>query len=198
MFLRKFFISIMLLASVAAMSLAQGTTSLALSETMGKFLDACLTANQGMARKDADMTQKAIDALTSLNMASLSESRLAPVDGSDMLPLDGHLVYDAHYLDSLIVCQFETGVVKVNPAMLLRGDDMPDICYANKVLRPHGKVTFQCKGSGTKELVVVAEGNAEVSMMVDDEKNDIHIAGAKSHGVGTAYARWKMPRFSTF
>lgn len=58
MFLRKFFISIMLLASVAAMSLAQGTTSLALSETMGKFLDACLTANQGMARKDADMTQK--------------------------------------------------------------------------------------------------------------------------------------------
>ena len=198
MFLRKFFISIMLLASVAAMSLAQGTASLALSETMGKFLDACLPANPGMARKDADMTPKAIDALTSLNMASLSESRLAPVDGSDMLPLDGHLVYDAHYLDSLIVCQFETGVVKVNPAMLLRGDDMPDICYANKVLRPHGKVTFQCKGSGTKELVVVAEGNAEVSMMVDDEKNDIHIAGAKSHGVGTAYARWKMPRFSTF
>ena len=46
--------------------------------------------------------------------------------------------------------------------------------------------------------MVVAEANAEVSMMVDDEKNDIHIAGAKSHGVGTAYARWKMPRFSTF
>lgn len=68
----------MLLASVAAMSLAQGTTSLALSETMGKFLDACMTANQGTARKDADMTQKAIDTLTSLNMASLSESRLAP------------------------------------------------------------------------------------------------------------------------
>ena len=61
MFLRKFFISIMLLASVAAMSLAQGTTSLALSETMGKFLDACLTANQGKARKDAHMTQKVID-----------------------------------------------------------------------------------------------------------------------------------------
>ena len=84
----------MLLASVAAMSLAQGTTSLALSETMGKFLDACLTANQGMARKDADMTQKAIDALTSLNMASLSESRLAPVDGYDLLPIDVLFVLD--------------------------------------------------------------------------------------------------------
>ena len=165
---------------------------------MGKCLDACLTANQGMARKDADMTQKAIDALTSLNMASLSESRLAPVDGSDLLPLDGHLVYDAHYLDSLIVCQFEAGVVKVNPAMLLRGDDMPDICYANKVIKPHGKVTFQCKGSGAKELVVVAERNADISLEVDDEKNGIHVLGSHSHGVGTAYAQWKMPRFSTF
>lgn len=165
---------------------------------MGKFLDACVTANEGMAKKDADLTQKAIDTLTSLNMASLSESRLVPIDSSDLLPLDGHLVYDAHYLDSLIVCQFETGVVKVNPTMLLRGDDMPDICFANKAIKPHGKVSFQCKGSGKKELVVVAEHNANISVKVDDEKNDIHIMGTRIHGTGTACAQWKMQRFSTF
>ena len=186
----------MLLAGAATASLAQTSTDL--SEPMGKFLKACLTANKGMAQKDADITQKAIDALTSLNMASLSENRLVPIDGSDLLSLDGHLVYDAHYLDSLIVCQFETGVVKLNPAMLLRGDDMPDICYANKAIRPHGKVTFRCKGSGMKELVVVAEGNADISLKVDDDKNDIHVEGFKGHGTGTACAQWKMPRFSTF
>lgn len=186
----------MLLASAYTISFAQ--TPLTLSDAMGKFLDACLVANEGTARKDADMTQKAIDTLTSLNMASLSESRLSPVDGSDLLPLDGHLVYDAHYLDSLIVCQFEAGVVKVNPAMLLRGDDMPDICYANKAIKPHGKATFLCKGSGAKEVVVVAERNADISLKVDDEKNGIHVSGSQSHGMGTACAQWKMPRFSTF
>lgn len=165
---------------------------------MGKFLNACLTANKGTAQKDADLTQTAIDALTRLNMASLSESRLVPVDGSDLLPLDGHLVYDAHYLDSLIVCQFETGVVKLNPAMLLRGDDMPDICYANKAIKPHGKVTFLCKGSGAKEIVVVAEHDADISLKVDDEKNGVHASGSQDHGTGTACAVWKMPRFSTF
>lgn len=188
----------LLLTSAAIISFAQAPTSPSLSDAMGKFLNACLTANQGTAQKDADKTQQAIDALTSLNMASLSESRLAPVDGSDLLPLDGHLVYDAHYLDSLIVCQFETGVVNLNPAMLLRGDDMPDVCYANKVMKPHGKVTFRCKGSGAKELVVVAEHNADISVKVDDEKNDIHLAASQRHGAGTACAQWKMPRFSTF
>lgn len=165
---------------------------------MGKFLNACLAANKGTTQKDANLTQKAIDALTSLNMASFSESRLVPVDGSDLLPLDGHLVYDAHYLDSLIVCQFETGVVKLNPAMLLRGDDMPDICYANKAIKPHGKVTFQCKGSGAKEIVVVAEHDADISLKVDDEKNGVHASGSQDHGAGTTCAQWKMPRFSTF
>lgn len=38
----------------------------------------------------------------------------------------------------------------------------------------------------------------DISLEVDDEKNGIHVLGSHSHGVGTAYAQWKMPRFSTF
>ena len=70
--------------------------------------------------------------------------------------------------------------------------------YIHQAIAAKGKCVYQAKGSGAKELFVVAENGGTINLVVKNPKNKVEVKDASSAGKPSAEVTWSMPRFSDY
>ncbi len=183
----------MILFAVAIDAGAQDTM---LSAPMLKFAAACVNADRGVRARDAVVVQGSIDTLMNMPLTLLQAPRFTVAEGSDTVSLANHLLFTPEFLDSLLLSNFSFDAVAVNPPVVLRSDDMPDVGYANIAIAAGGKATFGYKGSGNRQLVVIPEGGTSLKVSLHDATNGIDTASQVKDGVAAIV--WIMRRFSKY
>lgn len=116
--------------------------------------------------------------------------RFSVTDGSNEVGLNKHLLYRPEFIDSLIVYDISFANNYIEKPLLLRASY--DCKLVHRALAPHSKGTYSSKGSGKRELLVVAENGGIVNLYVNDEKTasmyQIHLLKEKPP-LGSA-GRW--------
>lgn len=171
-------------------------STVSMSRPMLKFANACLLADEGVSTRNSAKVQTSVDSLMDMKLSQLRSPRFHLEAAADTVALKNHLVFNAEFLDSLMLSGFAFDDVRMTPPELLRDDDMPDVGYTNVALSPKGSATFVYKGSGNRELLVIPETGAPLNVILNDDTNNVHQTTAVSDG--KAYLSWKMPRFSSY
>ena len=197
---------IALLCSATGTRAQQGT----LSPKMALFKEYCMNVRNGMEGKDTDVLQNCLKGFSRQEYLQTGGDftykgqtiALAPYDNftaSDSAsygkPLGNHLRFDPFYVDTLLASGLQP--VEVETPALLRSDNY-DCKYIHRVITAKGKCKYKSKGSGNKELFVVAENGGAVNLTVRDPKNKVEVKDKSPKGKPSAQAIWKMPRFSQY
>lgn len=181
-----------------------------LSAKMELFKDYCLRIRDGVASKNLDELADCLKeynadeynssgglfvykgekiSLTAFDRFSLVES-LSPGD----IPLGQHLQFEPSYVDTLVAMDLQP--VELEEASLLRSDF--DCRYAQRAIAAHSKCTYRSKGSGPKELFVVAEAGGMINLTVSDVKNNQVLKDVSSEGKPSAQVCWEMKNFGEY
>lgn len=174
----------------------QSNIAATLSGTMLRFANACILADEGVCMRNSDKVQASVDSLMDIKLAVLKSPRFHCEEKADTVSLANHIVFNAEFLDSLLLSGFAFNDVRISPPELLRDDDMPDVGYKNVALSPNGSATFVYKGSGNRELLVIPERGVPLNVTLNDETNNVHQTTSVSNG--KAYLAWNMPKFSSY
>ena len=110
--------------------------------------------------------------------------------------LNKHLLYRPEFIDSLIVYDISFANNYIEKPLLLRASY--DCKLVHRALAPHSKGTYSSKGSGKRELLVVAENGGTVNLYVNDEKNGIHVSDTSPQGKAAAWVCWEMDSFGIY
>ena len=120
-------------------------------------------------------------------------------EGTEMTPYAlgmHHLLYRPEFIDSLIVYDISFANNYIEKPLLLRASY--DCKLVHRALAPHSKGTYSSKGSGKRELLVVAENGGTVNLYVNDEKNGIHVSDTSPQGKAAAWVCWEMDSFGIY
>ena len=121
--------------------------------------------------------------------------RFYKVDTLASVPMGNHLKFDPAYVDTLLATDLQP--VALEEPTLLRSDGY-DCMYIHQAIAAKGKCVYQAKGSGAKELFVVAENGGTINLVVKNPKNKVEVKDASSAGKPSAEVTWSMPRFSDY
>ena len=200
-------LSIIALFCCATGTRAQQST---LSPKMALFKEYCMNVRNGMERQDTTALQHCLAGFsrqeylqTGGNFTYKGQTiALAPYDNftasdpaSTGQPLSNHLKFDPFYVDTLLASGLQ--LVDIETPAPLRSDNY-DCKYIHQVIAAKGKCKYKSKGSGNKELFVVAENGGAINLTVRDPKNKVEVKDKSPNGKPSAEAIWKMPRFSQY
>lgn len=194
--------SILFLHIFAGISVAQESV---LSKQMAIYRDFCLKVREGVELKDVQILKECIaewngDASTVTFQGQTVQltdfDRFYVMDDSDETTLEGHLLYRPEFVDSLIVYDINLANHYIEKPLTMRTSY--DCKFVHRALAPRGKGVYSSKGSGNRELLVVAENGGAVNLYVSDERNNIQRSDASSQGKTAAWVCWEMDRFGTY
>lgn len=181
----------MLAWGLAVMSFAQRP---ALSKELADFRDASLKLRESVARKDAEGVNAAVSAYAGLRLTSFD--RFKVVDGSQEVPLEGHLVFTPEFADSLLINDLDLAATTIDEAHQLR--DFYDCKLVNRAIAPGGKVVYETRGAGRQELLVIAEEGGMLNLYVDGGPDGVKVQDASATGKPVAWVVWKMARLGAY
>lgn len=181
----------------------------ALSPKMELFKEYCLNVRNAVAGHDLDTLE---DCLKEFNqktyMASGGDfvyrgetialtpfSHFYPVDTLAAAPLESHLKFDPAYIDTLLATDLQP--IALQSPTLLRSSSY-DCMYTHQAIKAHGRCVYRSKGSGPKELFVVAENGGLVNLTVRDKKNQTETKDETPTGKPAAEVTWNMARFGEY
>ena len=156
-----------------------------LSKKMATYRNFCLKVREGVELKNQNDTVRITDF-----------DRFSVTDGSNEVGLNKHLLYRPEFIDSLIVYDISFANNYIEKPLLLRASY--DCKLVHRALAPHSKGTYSSKGSGKRELLVVAENGGTVNLYVNDEKNGIHVSDTSPQGKAAAWVCWEMDSFGIY
>lgn len=180
-----------------------------LSPKMELFKEYCLKVREGIGSQDIatledclkEFNQKAYNATggnfvyNGQTIALTKYDRFYKVDTLASVPMGNHLKFDPAYVDTLLATDLQP--VALEEPTLLRSDGY-DCMYIHQAIAAKGKCVYQAKGSGAKELFVVAENGGTINLVVKNPKNKVEVKDASSAGKPSAEVTWSMPRFSDY
>lgn len=200
--MKKLLMSILFLHFFVGISFAQESV---LSKKMTTYRDFCLKVREGVEKKDVQILKECIAEWMGKNntiifqndtIQILDYDRFYTIDGSAEADLKGHLQYYPEFVDSLIVYDISLANNYIERPLSLRGSY--DCKLIHRALTPHSKAVYSSKGSGKRELLVVAENGGTVNLYVSDEKNGIKVSDASPTGKAAAWVCWNMDRFGSY
>lgn len=145
-------------------------------ETIQSAIDACIMLAHAAETKDEDALRKAKEAMEECQLAPFDSLR--QVDKTEDLSLDGHLVFNVAFADSLV--QGEDSYNKadiINKAGAHRGQiDNGQIMTKTILIKANGKSTYKFSSHDRQELAVVAEPGGLITTRVHavNEKKGIN------------------------
>ena len=180
-----------------------------LSPKMELFKEYCLKVREGIGSQDIatledclkEFNQKTYNATggnfvyNGQTIALTKYDRFYKVDTLASVPMGNHLKFDPAYVDTLLATDLQP--VALEEPTLLRSDGY-DCMYIHQAIAAKGKCVYQAKGSGAKELFVVAENGGTINLVVKNPKNKVEVKDASSAGKPLAEVTWSMPRFSDY
>lgn len=180
-----------------------------LSPKMELFKEYCLKVREGIGSQDIatledclkEFNQKTYNATggnfvyNGQTIALTKYDRFYKVDTLASVPMGNHLKFDPAYVDTLLATDLQP--VALEEPTLLRSDGY-DCMYIHQAIAAKGKCVYQAKGSGAKELFVVAENGGTINLVVKNPKNKVEVKDASSAGKPSAEVTWSMPRFSDY
>lgn len=166
-----------------------------LSKEMETFLNVCLKLREGIEKRNVNTLNECISAFNELELAEFD--RFKSVDNSGEVPIEGHLLFRPDYVDSLLIYDMNLAAIRIDAPTLLRAAPF-DCKLTHRALAPHSKGVYSTKGSGERELLVVAENGGRINLFVSDETNHIQIEDTAPNGKEAAWVSWKMNRFGTY
>lgn len=168
-----------------------------LSVKLQRFAQACINADHGLSTSNADIVQQAIDSMVALKVGKFEPPRFVYASG-DTASLQGHVVFDALSLDSVLMNDMSGrfSTIDVSRLQNLRGDGA-DILYSNFAIKPSSSAIFHGRSSGKKELFIYAEEGTELEVVVRDERNGVESRAKPLPNGGYSFS-WDMKRLSTF
>lgn len=180
-----------------------------LSPKMELFKEYCLKVREGIGSQDIatledclkEFNQKTYNATggnfvyNGQTIALTKYDRFYKVDTLASVPMGNHLKFDPAYVDTLLATDLQP--VALEEPTLLRSDGY-DCMYIHQAIAAKGKCVYQAKGSGAKELFVVAENGGTINLVVKNPKNKVEVKDASSAGKPSAEVTWIMPRFSDY
>ena len=181
-----------------------------LSPKMALFKEYCLKVRNGVEQQDITALE---DCLKEFNQQEYQQTAgnftykgqtiaLAPYDRFNVVdsasasrPLGSHLRFDPAYVDTLLATDLQP--IELDTPPLLRSDSY-DCKYTHQVIAAKSKCMYNSKGSGAKELFVVAENGGAVNLTVRNKKNNVEVKDESPQGKPAAEVTWNMPRFSQY
>ncbi|WP_251967460.1 hypothetical protein NEE14_014980 [Parabacteroides sp. AD58] len=201
---------ICLLFCLCNLSVWLGAQTAPLSAKMELFKDYCLRIRYGVASKNLD---ELVDCLKEYNAEEYNSSGglfvykgekigLTAFDRFSLLkdlspgdiPLGQHLQFEPSYVDTLVSMDLQP--VELEEASLLRSEF--DCRYTQRAIAAHSKCTYCTKGSGPKELFVVAEADGMINLTVNDVRNNQVLKDVSSGGKPSAQVCWEMKNFGEY
>ena len=176
-----------------------------LSKKMATYRNFCLKVREGVELKNVQTLKECIAEWTGdINTIIYQNDtvritdfdRFSVTDGSNEVGLNKHLLYRPEFIDSLIVYDIGFANNYIEKPLLLRASY--DCKLVHRALAPHSKGTYSSKGSGKRELLVVAENGGIVNLYVNDEKNGIHVSDTSPQGKAAAWVCWEMDSFGIY
>lgn len=161
---------------------------------MATYRNFCLKVREGVELKNVQTLKECIAEWTGdINTIIYQNDtvritdfdRFSVTDGSNEVGLNKHLLYRPEFIDSLIVYDISFANNYIEKPLLLRASY--DCKLVHRALAPHSKGTYSSKGSGKRELLVVAENGGIVNLYVNDEKRHPcirYISSRKSRRLG--------------
>ena len=157
-----------------------------LSPKMELFKEYCLKVREGIGSQDIatledclkEFNQKAYNATggnfvyNGQTIALTKYDRFYKVDTLASVPMGNHLKFDPAYVDTLLATDLQP--VALEEPTLLRSDGY-DCMYIHQAIAAKGKCVYQAKGSGAKELFVVAENGGTINLVVKNPKNKVEV-----------------------
>lgn len=204
----KTFFTLCIIALCACPACMRAQTT-RLSPKMELFKEYCLKVREGVGSQDIaaledclkEFNQKTYQATggnfvyNGQTIALMKYDRFYDVDTQASVPMDGHLKFDPAYVDTLLATDLQP--IALEGPTLLRSDGY-DCKYIHRAIAAGGKCVYKSKGSGPKELFVVAENGGTVNLTVKDPKNKVEVKDVSPSGKPSAEVVWSMPRFSDY
>ena len=180
-----------------------------LSPKMELFKEYCLKVREGIGNQDISALENCLKEFNQKvyqttggnfvyngqTIALTKYDRFYKVDTLASVPMGNHLKFDPAYVDTLLATDLQP--VALEEPTLLRSDGY-DCMYIHQAIAAKGKCVYQAKGSGAKELFVVAENGGTINLVVKNPKNKVEVKDASSAGKPSAEVTWIMPRFSDY
>ena len=180
-----------------------------LSPKMELFKEYCLKVREGIGNQDISALENCLKEFNQKvyqttggnfvyngqTIALARYDRFYSVDTLASVPMGSHLKFDPAYVDTLLATDLQP--VELDGPTLLRSDGY-DCMYIHRAIAAKGKCIYKSKGSGSKELFVVAENGGTVNLTVKDAKNKVEVKDASSAGKPSAEVTWSMPRFGDY
>lgn len=197
------------LSAFVCTTTALGQDRKGLSPKMELFKEYCLNVRQGVETRDIGLLE---DCLKDFNLeryyadgdfvykgeeiAITTDGRLTRVDSLSTAPVayGNHLKFDPAYVDTLVATDLQP--VAFNPPTALRSTY--DCMVSHQVIPAGGRSVFASKGSGKKEMFVVAENGGAVNLTVSNPKNQVKVSDGSPTGKPAPQVIWQMPRFSDY
>lgn len=147
------------------------TKAQGLSEKIMTYKEICIDLRTSIENLDAkgvrDCEQRFLSAMDTF---SIKEASLFPVDETTKeLSLDGHIVFDVAYIDSLIKYNMDFSLAEFDSHTAVRETSSPsekDIYVALKVIPANGELNYKYYGSGEMQLAIVTERKEPFSVVI--------------------------------
>lgn len=171
---------------------------------MELFKEYCLRVREGVENRNVDMlidcilqydAEKEEFTYKDVKINLQPFDRFCARDTAAQVPMGNHLHFDPAYVDTLVATNMQP--VALAEAILLRADAY-DCKLTHRAIKAHGKCVYYSKGSGNRELFVVAENGGRINLVVRDEKNGQVMQDVSAEGKPSAQVVWKMPRLGTY